>query len=141
VIITIILVGGSIALSFIKIEGRPLFKVIASAGRFYWSPQTYVWQADHVAGKTGGGYKKESGIPLEDIFSRMALRKRAEGSTLDTILSESPLHKSWEGLQSGTTLDKKTSDRQFLDRKMSERYEIFRRLTGDRSAARRVDYR
>ena len=36
---------------------------------------------------------------------------------------------------------KKTSDRQFLEKKMAERYQIFQRKTGDRVAARRVDYR
>jgi hypothetical protein len=53
----------------------------------------------------------------------------------------SALHKSWESLQTGASFTKKSSDKQFLDRKMAERYQIFQRVEGDRHAARRIDYR
>jgi hypothetical protein len=59
------------------------------------------------------------------------------------IASGGSLHKSWEGLQTGTPPPeaKKTSASQFIEKKMAERYQIFQRPTGDRAAARRVDYR
>jgi hypothetical protein len=53
----------------------------------------------------------------------------------------SALHKSWEDLQTGAPFAKKESDKEFLDRKMVERYQIFRRISGDKRAAKRVDYR
>jgi hypothetical protein len=63
---------------------------------------------------------------------------------VETIARGDSLHKSWEDLQSGTRErpeGKRTSDRQFLEKKMEERYQIFQRQLGDRAAARRVDYR
>jgi len=53
----------------------------------------------------------------------------------------SALHKSWEDLQTGAPFAQKTSDKQFLDKKMAERYQIFQRVAGDRHAAKRIDYR
>lgn len=46
-IVAIILVGGAGALSFVKINGRPLLKILISAFNFYWKPQMYVWKPDH----------------------------------------------------------------------------------------------
>src|SRR5579872_2467120 len=43
----IIFIGGALAVSFIKVEGRPLSTIIMSAANFYWKPQTYVWQPEH----------------------------------------------------------------------------------------------
>lgn len=125
IIVAIILVGGALALSFVKVEGRPLISVLVSAGNFYWKPQTYIWQPEHQAiTPNTHTQKKESGL------SAAILEKIAAGSSL---------HKKWENVQTGET--QKTSDRQFIERKMNERYQIFQKLAGDRDAARRVDYR
>jgi hypothetical protein len=59
----------------------------------------------------------------------------------ETVKAGSALHKSWEDVQTGAAFAKKNSDKQFLDKKMSERYQIFRQIAGDRNAAKRVDYR
>jgi hypothetical protein len=60
---------------------------------------------------------------------------------IQTIAQGNSLHKSWENLQTGTPETKEISDRQFVEKKMAERYQIFQRDSGDRMAARRVDYR
>jgi hypothetical protein len=128
VIIFIVLVGGALALSFIKINGRPLVKVAMSAFNFYWKPQMYVWKPDH---------------PVAAQQHRAPVVER-ELPPIASIASGSSLHKSWENLQTGTPAvaeTRKTSDRQFLEKKMAERYQIFQRQAGDRAAARRVDYR
>ncbi len=123
VILATILMGGALAISFVKVGGRPLAKVISSAAGFYWHPQTYVWQPEHSPVKTKIAHDDQRGTILEEI------------------LSKSPLHKSWENMQTGAPLGEKESDRQFIEKKMAERYQIFQRVGGDRSAARRVDYR
>ncbi len=123
VIFAILLLGGAFAVSFVKIEGRVLIDVITSAANFYWKPQTYIWKPDHTPA---------------------ALRRPEEQqgmSALESILAESPLHKTWENLQTGSPEVQKNSDKQFLEGKMAERYQIFQRKTGDRDAARRIDYR
>jgi hypothetical protein len=126
-IVAIVFVGGSLALSFVKINGRPLVKIIISAFSFYWKPQIYVWKPEHPV------------VPQHQAPA--AVR---ELPPVETIASGNALHKSWENLQTGTppvAAAKKTSDRQFIEKKMAERYQIFQRQSGDRAAARRVDYR
>ncbi len=125
-IVAIILLGSSLALSFIKINGRPVTKVIFSAFNFYWHPQTYVWKPDH---------------PVEQRHTAPVVREMAP---IEAIASGNALHKSWQNLQTGTppaAEAKKESARQFVEKKMAERYQIFRRQSGERDAARRVDYR
>jgi hypothetical protein len=141
-IFAFVLVGGALAISFIKVGGRPLVNVIMSAAHFYWNPQTYVWKPDHpVIAAREPVREKTGGLPLEDIASGMALRKKWETEKKDGG-GESALHKAWASIQNGGVPDAaKTSDRQFLEKKMAERYHIFQRNAGDREAARRVDYR
>jgi len=126
VIVALILVGGALALSFIKINGRPLMKVATAAFNFYWKPQMYIWKPEHpvVAQRHMEPAIVRELPPIKDIASGNAL------------------HKSWENLQTGTpAAGKMQSDRQFVEKKMTERYQIFQRQSGDRAAARRVDYR
>ncbi len=124
-IIALVLVGGSLALSFIKINGRPLIKVATAALDYYWKPQIYVW-------------KTENPIATTSPHAPSAVR---ELPPIQTIAQGNSLHKSWENLQTGTPEAKEMSARQFIEKKMAERYQIFQRDSGDRMAARRVDYR
>lgn len=86
-------------------------------------------------GEGGTSAEKKTALPAEKKEKKTALppqkpvdRKIAEGTTL---------HKNWEDLQTGEQM----SDKQFIEKKASEYYEIFQKLTGERNAARRVDYR
>lgn len=126
-VVAIILIGGALALSFIKINGRPLIKIATSAFNFYWKPQLYIWKPDH---------------PM--IQQRQPTATVRELPPIEAIASGNSLHKSWQNLQTGTpdvTPGKEISARQFIEKKMAERYQIFQRQGGDRAAARRVDYR
>lgn len=67
--------------------------------------------------------------------------QQAKPVSREAVSVGSALHKSWEDLQTGAAFAKKNSDKQFLEKKMSERYQIFQKLAGDRNAAKRVDYR
>lgn len=132
-IASIILFGGAAALAFIKIEGRPLFNVMTAALGFYWKPQTYLWQPEHpVIASVKSPINKEKGISFESILSGIAL------------------HKRWEKLQTAEKLPpEKTTEKtkkipkeaRAIEHKMSNRYQIFEKMTGDRDAARRIDYR
>jgi hypothetical protein len=129
-IVALILVGGSLAISFIKINGRPLIKIITSAINFYWKPQLYIWKPDHPV--------------VQQHRAPMAVRELPPIEAIASIAAGDSLHKSWENLQSGTperAPEKAMSSSQFLEKKMAERYQIFQRQGGDRAAARRVDYR
>jgi hypothetical protein len=125
-IIALVLVGGSLALSFVKINGQPLVKVATAAFYYYWKPQMYVWKPEH---------------PAATASRRAPVATVRELPPIQTIAQGDSLHKSWENLQTGTPETKEMSARQFVEKKMAERYQIFQRDSGDRMAARRVDYR
>ena len=106
----------AMGLAFIKVEGRTLTHVMSAALNFYWKPQTYVWQPEHPE------------IPKDD-------KLKEEGASLEGLLSGAALRSAWKNLQTGT----KTSPKQFFEK--TEKYQIFQRLSGERRAARRIDYR
>jgi hypothetical protein len=118
VIMAIIFLGTAGAIAFVKINGQPVAKIIAAAVNFYWKPQVYIWRSE-AAPISQKNATHEGGFSLEAVASGMAL------------------HKSWEGLQTGT----KIPDRASIEQKIGARYQILERVTGDRQAAKRVDYR
>jgi hypothetical protein len=122
VIAAIIIMGGAAAIAFVKVNGQPFIKIITAALDFYWKPQAYMWKSEAVPAATQKPTQTKS-ISIEAIASGMAL------------------HKSWEGLQTGTPAGGKTSDREFIEKRMNERYQIVEKVAGDRQAAKRVDYR
>jgi len=130
VIFSAIVVGGAIAVAFVKIEGRPLTNVLFSAFNFYWKPQTYVWQPEHPT-------IERSKAPKEATAKKTPSQKQARESVIEKLAAGMALHKSWESVQVG----KKISDKEFVEHKMSGRYQIFRKPSGKRDASRRVDYR
>ena len=120
-LLSVFFVGGAAAIAFIKIQGRPLLRVLTSGFNFYWHPQTYIWQPDHPT-RTLRPMTEPQGGP------NLSLQKIAEGMAL---------HKSWQSLQTG----EKMSAAELTDQKMYSRYQIFQKVSGQRDAARRVDYR
>jgi hypothetical protein len=120
VILGIIFIGGALAISFVKVQGRPLVNVLVSAFNFYWKPQTYVWQSEQ-----------------QQAEKAKAPAEKPRAATLEKIAAGMALHKSWQNIQTG----EKISAKQFTEQKMYGRYQIFQKKTGDREAARRVDYR
>lgn len=119
-IFTIILLGGAIGVSFIKIGGRPLSNVLLSAFGFYWNPQTYIWKSQEQAAALAGEQGREEG-----------------GISLEKLITGAALHKRWENLQVG----QKASGGNTVENKMTTRYQIFQGVSGERKAAKRVDYR
>lgn len=120
VILSIIIMAAGTALALVKINGQPAIKVIASAISFYWRPQTYVWQRKKE--KVGGAEEKktEQISPVENIVAGLSLRK------------------SWQNLQTGTKIQ--LGEGWHVGRQ-SERYEVVKKITGEKKAVKRVDYR
>ena len=116
-VLSVVILGGAVAFALVKIGGRPLTRVALSAARFYWEPQTYVWKQKTAAPKGKKEEIKTGGI--ENVVSGLALRG------------------AWQRLQTGS----KTSPSEFVEKHGREKLQIFRKMTGDRDVARRVDYR
>ena len=110
--VSVVIMGCSAALAFTKVNGRPLIDVALSAAGFYWKPQIYLWQSEQRE------MKKEDHPGI--------------GAAIENIAAGMALHKSWESLQTGPKIS---------NTQMTDHYQIFRKIAGDRNAAKRVDYR
>lgn len=126
VILAFIIVAATVALAFVKIQGRPLVNVLLSAFNFYWKPQTYIWKPEHPA--------LQKTAPAQ---RRAEPAQRPSVNTLRKVAAGTALHKSWQSLQTG----EKMSDKQFAEQKLQGRYQILQKVSGERWAAKRVDYR
>ena len=118
------LFGIGAGLAFIKVNGQPLVKVLASAAGFYFKPQTYVWQPEHPE-------LPKTASTLKSILG--------EGISLEKIVAGLSLKRAQEQVLTGTATSSEKAKRLFHQTK--ERYEIFQKVSGERHAARRIDYR
>lgn len=121
-IIFLVLFGGlTVSMAFVKVEGRPFPHVLAAALRYFWSPQQYAWQRPTAAAPAKSEtYSREGSSSVEKIVRGLALKS------------------AWRTVQTGS----KAPDIELpAPKKGVERYEIFRGITGENRAARRVDYR
>ncbi len=118
--LSIFILGGTAALALVKVGGRPLVHAALSAVRFYWQPQTYIWKPETAAPPPKKPEEAKAGeTAIERIVSGLALRS------------------TWQKLQTGT----KISSEQFREKPQRQKFQIFQKITGERQAARRVDYR
>ena len=120
-VLSAIFLGGALALGMVRVSGRPLTHVVRAAFSFYWKPQLYLWQPKHDELK----HHK----PTLETLSVM-------GKNPGDVAAGGALRNAWQRLQTGS----KMSNQQFFN-KTDERYHIYQNLTGDREAARRIDYR
>jgi hypothetical protein len=123
-LLSLIIAAAGVGLAFIKINGKPLLRVAIAAASFYWRPQIYLWQSENRAlPKTEETLKSElgSGFSLEKIIRGMALKK------------------AWRQVELGS--QESVQKASLALKRMKERYEVFRGLSGERRVAKRVDYR
>ncbi len=90
---------------------------------FYWKPQTFVWQPENPE------------IKKEDELNQMA----KPGFSIENIVMGLALKNTWRKLQTGSKQGG-VEIKQFSD-KVKEKYQIFEKITGERGAAKRIDYR
>jgi hypothetical protein len=118
IIATFILGSVGAALAFIKVQGRPLPKVLIAALSFYWKPRTYLWQRTTESAET----------------EKLELPKTpAVQSLLEKLTtSRTPISKREKVIAPPSLENVKAK---------SGRYEILKKITGEREIAKRVDYR
>ena len=123
-LIIMFFVGGlGLAVAFVKVNGQPLSKILLSGMKFFWQPQTFVWQSESPKIK-----KDEEKKPSRPGFSLESI-----------IAGSSSLKDTWRKLQTGTKQG--LINAQDFSEKVKEKYQILEKITGERRAARRVDYR
>ncbi len=116
------------SLAFIQYNGQPLPKILWYAVNYFWRPRLYLWRrAEEVkAFNLPSGSAETRRGNMEQFFSGMPSVKKL---WQDLSTSKSPLPKR----------EKMTSNIPAAETK--ERFELFRKTTGERSISRRVDYR
>ncbi len=123
-LVTAILGAIAVSLAFIKYNGQPLPRIILAAFGFFWRPRFYLWQ--RVA--------EEKFIPIEE-----------ERKTLRQFFSEMPsVKKLWQDLMTTKTpIPKREKGLRtpYWGKQPKERFQMFRKITGEREIARRIDYR
>jgi len=123
-LLSVIFVGTALALGMMRVSGRPLTHVVRAAFGFYWKPQLYLWQP------------KQTNLTRHKVSLETLAVGGNGGRSPEDVITGSALRSAWQKLQTGN----KMSNQQFFD-KTDERYQIYQKLSGDRQAARRIDYR
>ncbi len=123
IIITIVLGMTAVILAFAKFNGQPIPKIIVYAIRYLLQPHLYLWQ--RVPGRQAQTPKPPRAQKLKP---------------------QNPLQNLWLSMQTTThpIHEREKPSRAFpftRGRAPLERFETFRRASGEREAARRIDYR
>lgn len=116
---TVIIGVAGIAFAFLKVNGRPLPRLVLASLSFYWRPQTYLW-------RTGGAEQQEE--RGRDRFS------------IEHIVSGLALKRAWRYLQTGGAVKEEKGVERKQKKPGKERYQLFHRPTGEHRVAKRVDY-
>lgn len=121
IIITLILAVAALAAAFVKYNGQPLPRMALRAFNFFWKPRLYLWQREsefreiEVKGKK---FQLSDQTPnLKKLWS-------------DLMTTKLPIPKR-----------EKILNIPFGQNRSKERFEIFRKRTGEKEIARRIDYR
>ncbi len=119
---TAIIMTISASFAFIKINGRPFSITAMAAFSFYWKPRFYLWQRQ---------------MPEAKMPATLAEQKTPGKSLLENLMDQlkttkNPIPKR-EKVVASSILDRVKSSK--------ERFEMMRKITGEKEVARRVDYR
>ncbi|MDP3015148.1 MAG: PrgI family protein [bacterium] len=115
--LTAILGAIAVSLAFIKYNGQPLPRIIFAAFVFFWKPKLYLWQRVAEEKTVSIEIRRKN---LQDFFNVKKLWQ-------DLMTTKNPIPKREKTLYWG--------------KKSKEKFQMFRKLTGEKEIARRVDYR
>lgn len=136
--LTLVIAAVALPIAFVPVNGRPMVVFLRALFDNIWRPKIYVFQPRGSQKETeltalpikptGGRHGLPIEIPrigLPRIEGLKGLRQWLQTSKTALPRREKPLIKDLAGPQ----------------KQFKERYEVVRRLTGEKEAARRVDYR
>jgi len=118
---SVILIGTASALALIEINGQSLTKILFFAFFYYWRPRIYFWQRETE--------KEEIVLPeekkqIEEIKKELGFQQKIKSLGQQILTSRLPLPREKSAI-----------------RNIQERYQVFRKSTGEKQTAKRVDYR
>ena len=122
IILTAILASIVVVLAFVKYNGQPLPKIIFHVFCFFWGPRFYLWQ--RTTENEMFVVERET---LRDFFAGTPSIKKL---WQDLMTTKNPIPKREKGLKFP-----------HWGEKSQEKFQVFRKISGEKEAARRVDYR
>lgn len=128
IMFSIVLMSIALIIGFVKIQGQDMLRIGTAYLRYFWRPQHYVW-------------KREGEINTDKNSELKVLAPK--GSPLENIVLGMALKQTWRDLQTNEKKEalKNNPDKTTQETVKKEQYKIFRKLSGERQAARRIDYR
>ncbi len=118
-IVALIIISITLGFAFIKVNGRPLPEIAMAALYYYWHPRFYLWKSQTDQKTPSVSLPRPQKPFLENLWQQL-------------ITSKAPIPKREKVIQP-SILDRNRSSK--------ERFEMLRRITGERDVARRIDYR
>ncbi|MDP2696220.1 MAG: PrgI family protein [bacterium] len=120
----------SLAMAFVKYNGRPLPKIMVSAFQYFWSPRMYTWQ------------REDTKIEVPDV----KIPKMPQAPTPIKVVPREEIEEKPPVPLKKLKLKLSTSNEAATVQPNAEKgrhdlFQIFRKTTGERDVARRIDYR
>ena len=115
----------ALSFAFIKINSRPLSVVAMAAFGFYWKPRFYLWQSKKET-------KKISELKMPELKEGVSVKSKLDSLWDQLKTSKQPVPKREKAFAPAIADRAKSS---------KERFEMMRKITGEREIAKRVDYR
>jgi hypothetical protein len=116
-LLTVVFLGTALALSFVKVNGQRMPSVIMSAFSYMWRPRTYTWQRAVTEAVLDTSELEK----LEEMRNKMSVQEKLKSIALSVATGKIFSPNKWR-------------------REDEERYQVVKRLTGEREMAKRVDY-
>lgn len=136
-ILTLVVAAVALPLAFVPVNGRPMITFLRALFDNIWRPKIYVFQP-----RTSREGAQPSTVPAKLVKERHGLPLEISKIGIPSIVGLKGL-RQW--LQtSKTALPRREKPLINLDgseKQFKERYEVIRRLTGEKEVARRIDYR
>jgi len=134
-IMALIIISIGLAFAFVRINGQPLEKIFFSAIRFLIQPKLYLWQREAIV--------EEVTLPeTKEIKEQREENVVAKRNSLKDFFSEMPDVKNlWRDL---LTTKNPLPKREKINTPIGEstqKFELFRKLSGQKEIAKRVDYK
>lgn len=126
ILITMFMAVIGIALAFIRYNGQPLPKIILFAFGFFWKPRLYIWQR----------------MPEMRVLEIPEFNVEAKRKNLKEYFTQMPnVKKLWTDLMtSRMPIAKREKGVPSLIKPSKEKIATFRKITGEKEIARRIDY-
>ncbi len=137
ILLTTICGGIAVMFAFVPINGRPMTTFIRALFDNLWRPKVYIFKT----GASSEGFTPEVSLP------KGLIKKQTSFAPLRAAVpSFEGVKGLWQRLSTSRTAIPRrerplTQDWSAPQRNFKDRYEVIRKITGDREVARRVDYR